>query len=63
MRNRHLPLLIACLAALPLLTGCAPDETPEAERAAVKKTVGKANTAAADAQKRVNDENALFDAK
>lgn len=63
MRNQNLLLLAACLFAVPLFAGCAPDETPDAERAAAKKTVQKANTATADAQKRVDEGNAVLDGK
>ncbi|MBC7808645.1 MAG: hypothetical protein H7145_21130 [Akkermansiaceae bacterium] len=63
MLNRNTTLLIASLLIAPLFAGCAPDETPDAERAAAKKTVQKANTAAADAQQRVKEGDAVFDAK
>ncbi|MBC8135265.1 MAG: hypothetical protein H8F28_05170 [Fibrella sp.] len=63
MSNRNSLLIIAFLLSGSIITGCAPDETPQAESAAAKRTVGKANNAATDAQKRVDEGNAVLDGK
>jgi len=64
MRNRCLLVLAACFLAGISLGGCvAPDETPDAERAAAKQTVQKVNSTADESQKRVDEGNAVLDGK
>ncbi len=64
MRNHTLLPFAVCMLVIPLLGGCVkPEETPDAEQAAAKKSVEQATATQSDSQKRVDEGNAVLDGK
>lgn len=65
MRPIVLVFFVACLCAMSLIAGCAPEPeaTPQAEGVAAKRTVDSANALQKQSEQNVKEGNAVLDGK